>query len=225
MSGTRTTGNWWLLGEGELASPRDEPPCWLPNVEWLAIKPHRHQQQKWAQQIFLCMCMYAFTCINTYVCVCVTIIINGKKTIKLKMGKTREMSNVGCLGGVGGRKGKGERDVLLFQLQNKNVRIYYSCGVHSGLFLLECSGNLSKHSEKQASHQPLVQLWVISSFRGHQRHTEKEDQRLSTSKLATPSWSCCLIPQPTWLFPTRWTSNFTCSVGKQEGEYSRDSRG
>lgn len=91
--------------------------------------------------------------------------------------------------------------------------------------LLECLGNLSKHSEKQGSHQPLVQLLVISSFRGHQRHTEKEDQRLSASKLATPSRSCCLIPQPTWLFPTRWTSNFTCSVGKQEGDYSRDSSG
>lgn len=134
--------------------------------------------------------MYVYVCIHMhkYVCMCVCNNNNQwKKGYKLKMGKTREMSNVGCLGGVGGRKGKGEHDVVLFQLQNKNVRIYYSCGVHSGLFLLECSGNLSKHSEKQASRQPLVQLWVISSFRGHQRHTEKEDQRLSTSKLATPS--------------------------------------
>lgn len=65
--------------------------------------------------------------------------MNEKKAIKVKMGKTWEMFNGGYLEGVGQRKGKGEH-VILFQLKNKNARIYYSCGGHSGLLPAEMFG-------------------------------------------------------------------------------------
>lgn len=62
--------------------------------------------------VYVCMHMHKY--VYMYVC-------NNnnqwKEAIKLKMGKTWEMFNIGYLGGVGGRKGKRERDDILFQLK------------------------------------------------------------------------------------------------------------
>lgn len=63
----RIIGNWWLLGEGELASPKDEPSYWLFNTKGSTLKPYTHKLQKLTQEIvfiYVCIYVYAFIVSN-----------------------------------------------------------------------------------------------------------------------------------------------------------------
>lgn len=47
-----------LLGEGESASPRDEPLSWLSNAERSVLKPYIYKQKQTQQVAFLYPCEY-----------------------------------------------------------------------------------------------------------------------------------------------------------------------
>lgn len=60
-----TTHDCW---EKELPSLRDEPPYWLCNAEWLALKPYTHKPPKWT-----CVSVYTHPSIHIFLCMYVTI--------------------------------------------------------------------------------------------------------------------------------------------------------
>lgn len=62
------TGSYWLLGDGELASFRDEPPNWLSKTEWLVLN-HKYTNKKngLSQALVIFVRTYTHTDIgNTY---------------------------------------------------------------------------------------------------------------------------------------------------------------
>lgn len=91
-----------LLGGGELPSARDKPTYWLSNVEWSALKPYTHHQQKQTQQVVL-MSIRAYTCIHIFIYQVIVI-------------KVKEAANWG-VGGDLGLEGRKVSKVILFQLQ------------------------------------------------------------------------------------------------------------
>lgn len=110
LSPQRIIGNYWLLG-GESVSPRDEPLHWLSNSEWPTLKLYTHKQQKWIQET-----VFMFLHIHIYV------ENNKRSSYQLEGGDVGgtweglEGTWAGG-GGAGGRKGRKENDVSLFQLK------------------------------------------------------------------------------------------------------------
>lgn len=65
------------LREGELASPRDDPPNQMSNTEWLALK-HIHKNRLRRLYSSICLCIHILVYVYVYTCVHVHTHIKNK---------------------------------------------------------------------------------------------------------------------------------------------------
>lgn len=90
---------------GKISLCRHEPPYWLSNAEWSALKPYTHKNGLSKLYSELYIFVHIYICLFTYLCICITIIIKAKEAINLKMGGHERGSREGILERLeGGRR-------------------------------------------------------------------------------------------------------------------------
>lgn len=109
----RTTGNYWLLGDGKLALPRHGLPYRLSKAKWSSLKPYTPRHHKWTLQV-----IYIHTYIFYIICAYRCDIYNQRKiglfnlTLKWDVWSLRK----GNWEWLEGDTGEGS-DIILFKLK------------------------------------------------------------------------------------------------------------
>lgn len=111
----RTTGNWWSLGEGDLASPKDELPYRSSNLEWSSESHIWTPTHKWTQQFST-----AFVHTHTYICT-----NNKQRKTGYQLEGWRDIRGLNWKykGWTQSRKEKWENYIILFQLKHFKNKI------------------------------------------------------------------------------------------------------
>lgn len=96
-------------GRRSISFPQGEPPDWLSNAKWSALKPYAHQQQKLIQQVYLYICEYVCECVQACACVSTCVCAwaqESKKGYQFEWGweGSREVIREGWENGMDGDK-------------------------------------------------------------------------------------------------------------------------
>lgn len=130
-SQTRNNGELQNSGSRRKILPRNEPPNWLSNIKWSALKTYTPSNTKWTEQL---------------VCVCINMLTITKKKRPLFRERIRGWITLNNMEGVGGRKEKEKwcNHILSFKI-NSNIILIFT--------LINTSGN-EQHSQSH-THFPL----------------------------------------------------------------------